>query len=444
MSVKTTVKERQVFYQRHLAGETYREISASYDLSVGCVRHWCRRQRDGKGCATQWHRAKSEPLSQFEPVVRATILEMRHAHPRWGPATIGVMLRQESALAGVEVPSRASIGRYLHSFREYRRRPRLRIHSEQPAKPSRVHEVWQIDFKTGIALGDGTLVNLHTVRDEVGEACLLARLTPAGMTDGHSGAQHVSVPELQATLRQAFAEWGTLPEKIQTDNEAVFTGYTKDNFPGQLTLWLCGLGIEHSTIRPRRPTDNAEVERCHQTINNFAIVGRQHLSRAQLQTELNQAVEQLLFLFPSQADGCHGQTPAVAHPELLTRPRPWLPERELACFDLQRIDYFMATMTWRRRVGKTGQICLGGHHRYYSVGRAYAQQDVFVRFDPADRTYVFFLPAADAPHRPGPEVGRQPARFLTATDITGLPPNELSDCPHQLAFFLHSPQGVGY
>ena len=52
MSKRTTVEQRQEFYGRHQAGETYPEIGEGMGVSVECVRYWCRRQRAG-GSARQ-------------------------------------------------------------------------------------------------------------------------------------------------------------------------------------------------------------------------------------------------------------------------------------------------------------------------------------------------------------------------------------------------------
>jgi hypothetical protein len=75
----------------------------------------------------------------------------------------------------------------------------------------------------------------------------------------------------------------------------------------------------------------------------------------------------------------------------------------------------LSTFTWERKVGKTGQITIGGRHQRYSVGRAYARQQVLIRFDPSDRYSVFF----DV-NQPQKEIGRRPARNLDTCDITGL------------------------
>jgi hypothetical protein len=94
----------------------------------------------------------------------------------------------------------------------------------------------------------------------------------------------------------------------------------------------------------------------------------------------------------------------------------------LGLFDLERVDNYLATFTWVRKVSKSGQITLGGRHQYYSVGRPYAGQHVIVRFDPQTRDFVFF--DTDDPDQ---ELGRRPARDLAVADITGLAtwPDEL-------------------
>jgi len=175
------------------------------------------------------------------------------------------------------------------------------------------------------------------------------------------------------------------------------------------------LGIVHLVIRPGKLTDNAEVERCHRTVNDYAIVGNEDADAKQLQQILDQAVYELDYELPSRAEGCGGLPPVVAHPELLQPHRPFQPEHELAFFDLKRVDAYLATFTWQRKVGKTGQITIGGRHQRYSVGRPYAHRQVLVRFDPADRHFVFY--DVDDPEM---EIGRRPARDLEVTDLTGL------------------------
>ena len=254
--------------------------------------------------------------------------------------------------------------------------------------------------------------------------------------------KRVPMEAARTTLRRGFARWKTLPQEVQTDGESTLVVQQKDAFPSTFTLWLKGLGIEHLVIH--RVTENAEVERCHRTVNDYAIVGNEKHSLTELQSILNDAVQVLTFELPSRAEGCAGRSPIQAHPELQQPEHSFLPEHELVRFDLKRVDAFLATFAWRRKVDKTGRICIGGQHQYYSVGRAYARQEVMVRFDPLDRHFVFYLidpERNDSAPEALQEIGRRPARNLEVEDLTGLAtwPDDL--LPQQLPLPLCSEEG---
>jgi hypothetical protein len=329
-------------------------------------------------------------------------------------------MKKRTSLQGLKLPSEASIGRYLHQWPKFRRSPKTKTGSQKPDQPTLVHQRYQVDFKVEIPMVDGTWINLHTVRDPVGEATIGAFVyaTP-------KRTKRVSLEQVRAVLRACFARWGTLPDEVQTDGEPALIGQPQDTFPGRFTLWLKGLGIDHLVIRSGRPTDNGAVERCHRTVNDYAIVGNETVDVIRLQELLNQAVDELNRELPSRAKGCGGQPPITAHPELLQPRRPFCPEHELAVFDLKLVDAFLATFTWERTVGKTGQIEIGT--KRYSVGRAHARRRVSVRFDPADRHFVFF-----DPDQPEQEIVRRPAQGLEVQDLTGLIPWPEELGPQQL------------
>jgi hypothetical protein len=435
MVKQTTVAQRQEFYQRHQAGESYQAIARQMGVSKECVRYWCRRQRDGGDCQSRYQRSHSGLLSHFDPKVRYAIVRLKLAHPRWGPRSIRHRLKKRSSLKGLPLPKEAQIGRYLHQWSRFRRPPRLVLPSQRPDPPRQVHQRWQVDFKMGIALSNDSQVNLHTVRDPVGEACLGAVIFPAGQV-GQAPAK-VTAAEVRTTLRRCFARWQTLPAEVQTDGETTLSSHRQSDFPTDFTLWLTGLGIEHKIIRPAQPTDNAEVERCHRTINEYAIIGNESQAVVGLQTLLDEAVEELAFELPSRAEGCAGRPPIEAHPQLLDPPRPFRPELELAHFDLKRVDAYLASLTWQRKASPNAQISLGGYR--YFIGRAYAKQPISIRFDPADRHLVFF-----EPEQPDKAIGRRPARGLQVEDLTGLAlwPTDLG--PQQLPLPLFTAEGVNF
>ncbi len=115
----TGALERRKFYQLHQEGKTYEEIAEQFGVSAMCVRMWCRRQRDGKGVANRYYNPRSGALSQFGEGVRQQIEKLKREHPGWGPESIRLHLSQKE---GEVQPSRASIGRYLHIFEEFRRK----------------------------------------------------------------------------------------------------------------------------------------------------------------------------------------------------------------------------------------------------------------------------------------------------------------------------------
>lgn len=437
MTQRTSPAQRQMFYQAHQAGETYPAIAQRSGVSRECVRYWCRRQHAGGSCQTRYRRAPGGRLSRFSARVRYVVLRLRLEHPRWGPNRLRAKLKQRPSLQGQRLPSEASVGRYLHQWRRFRRPPKRIAASptHRPDPPTYVHQRWQVDFKLGLPLTDGTRVNLFTVREPVGEACLGALLFPAGRVG--QPARKVTLAEVRSVLRQCFARWGTLPDEIQTDGEPVLIDSAREAFPSSFRLWLVGLGITHRVIRSGKPTDQAEVERCHRTLNDYALVGNEACSPATLQQRLEVAVQELLFELPSRAAGCAGRPPAQAHPDLFQPRRPFGPEHELAHFDLARVDAYLATQTWERLAGATGQICIGGHHHYYTVGRAFSHQRIQVRFDPMDRSFVF-TPRDD----PARELNRRPARHLQVSDLTGLAMWPFGPGPQQLCLPLVFAKGV--
>jgi len=382
MFLRTTPEQRQEFHHRHQQGESYQEIADSTRWSKECIRYWCRRQRDGGSCQTIYHRVATGILSRFALIVRYVILRLRLEHPRWGPNRIREKLKRRPSLRQHRLPSEASIGRYLHQWRHFRRNPTHKPVRARSKLPTAVHQRWQLDFKVEIRLQDGTHVNLHTVRDPVGEAYIGDFVFPTRRRQGR-----IQLEEARAVLRQCFARWSTLPAQVQTDGEPVLVSPRQDAFPSVFTLWLAGLGIEHCVIQ--RVTQNAEVERCHRTINEYAVIGNEDKTVVELQRLLDQATHELNWELPSRAEGCAGRPPVIAHPELLQPRRPFRPEQELALFDLSRVDAYLATFIWRRIVDKNGRVSLGGKEHRYSVGRKHAGQEIEVRFDPGDRHFVF-------------------------------------------------------
>jgi len=407
MTVKTSEAERQLFYELHQEGATYAELSERFRVSQMCIRYWCRRQRDGQGCRKRYKRERLGLLGRFHPRVRYVILRLRLKHPRWGPNRLRAQLKKRPSLLGCSLPSETQIGRYLHQWRRFWRRAAKKPEHPSGDPPVRVHQRWQMDFKVQIRLKSGQRVNLFSLRDPVGEAYI------GDFVFLSAGRSRIKMEEARTALRRCFERWGTLPEEVQTDGESTLVSTHHNDFPSLFTLWLTGLGIQHRVIR--KVTHNAEVERCHRTVCDYAIVGNEDQFPARLQLTLDQALYELNYELPSKAEGCGGKPPVSAHPELLQPRRPFQACFELSLFDLQRVDQYLASFKWIHRVGSTGQVAIGPHRTRYSVSRAHAGQDVAVRFDPQVRHFVFSV--LDQPEQ---VIRRCSAKGLDVADLTGL------------------------
>jgi hypothetical protein len=422
MSTRTTAQQRRAFYGLHVAGQTYRTIAERFAVSVGCVRYWCRRQREDDDSRSRAVGRPTGHLREFDPLVRYVILRLKREHPRWGPRTIRHHLTKRPSLGGMGLPSPASIGRYLHQWPCLWRQRVPKIPRPSYPPPQRVHEVWQMDFKVAIPYGDQWL-HLHTVRDPVSSVYIGAFLFVVPCA-----SSQVSFEQVRLTLRQCFQQWGTLPERIQTDGEASLVNlhHVQSPFPTPFILWLTGLGIAHVVIH--RVTQNAEVERCHRSLWDYVLSGSRLPPMPERQTLLDQALYELNHELSSRAHGCNGYPPLTAHPEALCPPRPYRRDHELQLFDVRKVEAYLSNRTWQRQITANGTVQLGGQANRYSVGRAYARQTVTVHFDATDRHFVFSSTA-----EPPVILRRLPAKHLTAADLTGLTDGSASLGPQQLA-----------
>jgi transposase InsO family protein len=416
---RLTLAEKERLYAAKIQGRSLPAIAAELGCSPETARKWWRLARDHGRAAFHYARrgrAATGVLSRFAPAVTLRALALKREHPTWGPDRVLTALHRDLTLTGLSLPSRSRLALLFKAECPEvvaARRARTNPPSAPPA-PSAVHECWQLDFQEAIALADDHRASICTLRDPVGAAILASQAFD--VTGGKRG-RRLTWEEVRGVIRSAFARWATLPDALQTDNEVCLGGQPTDPLPSQLTLWLVGLGIVHRFIRPNTPTDQAQIERTHRTLDGFVGLPDSHLDLTRLQQRLDAEREVHNEWFPSRASDCGGRPPLVAHPELLLARRPYRIEWERRLFDEQRVYAYLATIRLSRKVSKTGQLQLGGQSR--SVGRTYAAQTVMVQCDAHRREWNVTL--AD-----GTLVKRLPIRGLDVTSLTGIPetPNE--------------------
>lgn len=422
-----SVDERAYLIRRKQAGATHRQVAAE----LGCARatarkHW-QAYRRGRAPAARG-RPRRGVLSTFAPEVRAEAVRLKQTHPHWGPANVRVDLQAQRQWPATALPSLARLSALFRAECPQAVQPRQHAVFRQAPPPPvhQPHQRWQLDAKESVRLSDGTQVTVLEARDPAGALMIASRVwvTPSA---GGGGCRKLTRAEIQATLREAFTEWGC-PLEIQTDHEGVYAGAVGTDFPTPFTLWLVGLGITHRLSRHQRPTDQPHGERQHRTAGDLVWKDAPGATPAELQAHLDAARRRYHYQLPVRAADCAGQPPLVGRPERIHSGRPFDPAREADRFDRERVAAFLGGRVWRRKVSSTGTVCLGDH--VYALGRAHSGQEVSIRFLTTPWAFRFALPD-------GTPVADRPAQGLSLTELLGPAPEAaVFRAPVQLALPL--------
>lgn len=269
--------------QRHRAvlevfdGSSVVDVARRYGVSRQSVHAWLRRYAN-QGLAGLADRS-SKPDGcphQMPPELEARVVEMRLAHPGWGPRTILSRLRA----AGVEpLPGRSSIYRALvrHGLIEVARRRRRREDYKRWER-SKAMELWQMDIVERFYLADGTELFALTGVDDHSRYCVsaafMARPTARPVCD---------------RLEAPFRAHG-VPDQILTDNGKVFTARFGTGPGPTLFDRICAQnGVRHILTAPRSPTTTGKIERFHETWRKefVAIHNYKHATLVEAQAALD-------------------------------------------------------------------------------------------------------------------------------------------------------------
>jgi transposase InsO family protein len=347
MFMELSVQEQK--YQAVLAvlsdGRSVSEVAGQWGVSRQSLHTWLRRYEDfGLGGLEPRSRRPVSCPHQMSGVLEAQILEMRRAHPGWGPRRILYQL-QRAAGPGEVVPSRSAIYRCL--VRAGVIEPAVRRRRDEHWKRwerGEPMELWQMDTVGGFLLADGRRAKALTGIDDHSRFCVSAHLmlreTAQRVCDG---------------LALAMRTYG-VPEEILTDNGKVFTG--RFNRPPVEVLFdrVCREnGITHRLTEPRSPTTTGKVERFHRTMRAEFRTDRVFASLAVAQAELDEWVAHYNSERPHQSIGMVSPVQRFSR-----RPTPGRLAATVPAVDRSGDDWVA------RRAGANGvisvswqQICLG-------------------------------------------------------------------------------------
>jgi len=407
----TTFEERQQFVQLHQQGATYAEIAQACGWKPETVRKHCQAfHHEGVSALHPQTPGPlpSGPLSTFDPVVRFAALRLKRAHPGWGPAVILDELHQRRSTRHRRLPQVSQLAAYFQQFGSRLVQPRRHLQlpaSVTPSVPDADRLVFQLDMQERLylpALGYFNVLNVRAPRWGITVGCYPH---PAGRK---RWSCKVSLAETRDDCRHTFEQWG-LPDVIQTDHDKVLVPSGEYPFPSCFTLWLVGLGIQHTLIQ--RVTQNGSVERCHRTFDKQMLSGCTATDWPTFRQYVAAELVRLNERLPSRAKACHGQVPLVAHPEARLARRPYRRDHEDQLFSMACVYAYLANGRWVRRASTHGQFKFADY--VWNAGRRFEHQSVVITF--AADTHAFVVSTLE-----DAEIKRLPSDWITEAAIRGL------------------------
>lgn len=296
-------------------GSNVAAICRKYKVSRKTAYKWLHRYRDGGADALSDRSRRPEHSPwQTAPQVRESILSYARAHDDWGPAKVRANLREQ----GGDLPCERTVHRIMeHADLTKPRKPNS--HECNRFERAEPNDLWQLDFKGAISLGEGR------ARDAKG--------VPLGILDDHSrflvcarALPDQCLETFWPAVWDTFGEYG-LPDAILTDNE---NGLFASHRHG-MTTWtarLCRLGIRHLRGRPYHPQTQGKIERYHGTLKRELLRHRHFASLEELQEGMDEFRQCYNHERPHEA---LNQKPPITRYRPSDRPRPdSLPQPEYA------------------------------------------------------------------------------------------------------------------
>jgi transposase InsO family protein len=362
------MRELSVAEQRYEAvraviadGETVTDVAARFGVARKTVHAWLAKYEAGglQGLVDGSHRPRSCP-HQMPAAVEVALVELRVAHPSWGPRRLSFELGKQKGLPAVSESAAYRALVRLNLVDPAARRPRDRKWKRW--ERGTAMELWQMDVVGGFVLADGCTAKALTGVDDHSRFCVSARLMP-----------RESSRQVCSALTAALRSYGC-PEQILTDNGKVFTG--RFNRPPVEALFdrICREnGIRHLLTQPRSPTTTGKIERFHRAIRTEFRTDRVFASLAAAQAELDEWVQDYNTRRPHQA--LDMATPA----DRFLRPTAALVTPLRTSTDNGSRPGDRSDGTWvARRASKVGVVCVNWQQVCLGTAAAGRNVDVWI------------------------------------------------------------------
>jgi transposase InsO family protein len=336
------VDERKAFLLGYKRGEvSFSALCRQYNISRPTGYKWLERfQEEGESGLHDQSRAPLHPARGTPRFIQDRILEVRQAHPSWGPKKLlGWLHRKEPRVAW---PAASTVGELLRREGLAHPRPARRrtLPWSQPlAHAQEPNAVWCADFKGWFLCQNGERCDPLTVTDAYSRFLLGCCSVPK--TDG---------PHVRQVLEAAFRRFG-LPLAIRTDNGPPFAS-TGIAGLSRLSVWWVRLGITPERIERGCPQQNGRHERFHLTLK--------HETASPPRTSL-QLQQKTFSAFQNEYN--HERP----HKALSQRTPAMLYRPSARTFPDQLPELVYPFAVWLRSISAAGHFSWAGHQIYVSV-----------------------------------------------------------------------------
>jgi len=252
----SVVAQRAAFVAAAMSGDApISWLCAEYGISRKTGYKWLGRHADegDRGLLDRSRAPKRHGRATSAEIAEA-IVEMKRARPYWGPRKL--LARLSHIYPDTAWPSHSTASELLKQCGLTTPKRRRRHAFATPGRlvmPERPNQVWSVDHKGWVRLGDRTRCEPLTV--SCGFSRYLIALSATSGTDAR---------QARVVFERAFAEHG-LPEIIRSDNGAPFATASPSGLTA-LSAWWIRLGIGIERIAPGKPQQNGRHERFHLTL----------------------------------------------------------------------------------------------------------------------------------------------------------------------------------
>lgn len=235
--------------------ESFAAICRRFGVSRRVGYKWLQRFEEEGACGLldRSRAPRHHPQAMVQEIAERC-LEVRRAHPTWGPLKVRAYLERKAP--ATTWPAASSIGELLDREGLTVKR-KLRRRSPPSSAPfahcGAANDVWCIDFKGWFLTGEGKRCEPLTITDAHSRYLLRCQALP------RTDTEHVW-PVLDA----AFREFG-LPRYLRSDNGSPFASRGAGGL-SRLSVRLIKAGVTPERIAPGKPQQNGRHERMHLTL----------------------------------------------------------------------------------------------------------------------------------------------------------------------------------